>query len=159
MSPKSHKKGKPKKWDKAAFKTFQTFHPVHLLFSQTKKNYDVGNHKMLSIKEANNGKLETVARGCSTSLSYPYKYPKEIWNVRNAKWLNTRQVHWAFFFACFHIMLTYYPRLRNGKADVPSQMFGGPKEKRLEVRKMCLVVPVRWKMWGWNRQLKQESSQ
>lgn len=90
--------------------------------------------------------METVARGRSASFSYPYGLKK--FGICQECQVTKHKASAMGPLACFHIMLTYYPRTRNGKTDVLSQMFGGPKKKRLKVRMMSNVAPVRWQMRG-----------
>lgn len=116
---------------------------MHLLFSQTRKNYDVEKHKTLAIKTTKNGKIETVARGRSASLSYPYRL-KKFRICQECQVTKHKASAMGLLLCMLSITLTYFPRPKNGKADVLT--------RRLNVRKMCIVVLVRLNMEGWNRQ-------
>ncbi|KAL7869382.1 hypothetical protein AOLI_G00133700 [Acnodon oligacanthus] len=69
--------------------------------------------------------------------------------IKAAKRLNPRQASWALLFSRFNFTLTYWPGLKNTKADALSSIHEpgyAPVSDETIIPSSCIVAPIRWEI-------------
>lgn len=130
--------------------TSQKVHPCAFFsrrLTQTERNYDVGNRKLLAIKLV----LEEWRHWLEGAW-----LPFVVWTdhknlayIQSAKRLNARQACWALFFDRFNFTITFRPGSKNTKPDALSRHFAVQEcssKPETIVPSSCMAGAVTWEI-------------